>query len=156
MKNKKILFYFLVFVVIIGFLKFLQIKSQEKFLNKQEILNLCIEHTKITYHIHPIIKIYLNEKEIKIPENIGIEDNCMRPIHTHNDPPKVHIEAPLAYNFRLSDFFRVWNKEFSQNNILGYRRDQGYNFKIFINKKESEKFDPVLKNGFLYEIKISK
>lgn len=39
------------------------------------------------------------------------------PIHTHDDTGIIHIESPVKRDFTLADFFAVWNKPFSKDQI---------------------------------------
>ena len=72
-------------------------------------------HTNATQHIHPRLKIFVDEEPEVIPANIGIVRSCMAEVHTHDASGTIHLESVLAgKTFKLNDFFTVWNKELSR------------------------------------------
>ncbi len=155
--NFKILFFVTVLVIVIAGLKLWQLKTMSKLQTREDFLRLCVEHTGVSYHIHPQIKIFVDEKPFMIPSGIGIEPGCMRVIHTHDDLPKVHIESPRPFDFTLEDFFVIWNKPFQEDRILDYSFEDGYVFRFFEDGKEV--YDPqniVLKDNAVVEIKITR
>jgi len=79
----------------------------------QELVLGCTTDMATTYHIHPRLTIFVDDKRFAVPSEIGIEEGrCMHPIHTHDASGKIHVESPKAANFTLGDFFLVWDKKF--------------------------------------------
>jgi hypothetical protein len=74
-------------------------------------------------HIHPRLRIVVNGKEEKIPTNIGLSFGCERAVHTHDTTGEIHVEPNYPRDFTLGDFFAVWGKPFSKNQILDYLAD---------------------------------
>jgi hypothetical protein len=44
----------------------------------------------------------------------------MLPLHTHDDSGKIHVEADVVRDFKLQDFFDVWDRPFSQTKVLDF------------------------------------
>lgn len=89
-------------------------------------LGLCVQHTGVGMHIHPHLKIFVKDEEVKIPANVGISGGCMRPIHTHDDSGTLHLEFPNVRDVALGDFFKIWERQFDWTKV-----------KIIVNSKEN-------------------
>ena len=67
-------------------------------------------------HWHPTLEIYVGEKKIDIPENIGI-GAVHQPMHTHDDLPVIHLEFTGIVredDLVLGQFFKNWGKDMRQ------------------------------------------
>ncbi len=75
----------------------------------------CISgHTGIAYHWHTELLVYEDGNLVMIPANVGIEPGCMKPIHTHAEDNKIHIEPSDAdMRFTVGDFLEEWGRPFS-------------------------------------------
>jgi hypothetical protein len=62
------------------------------------------------FHIHAMLRIYVNGKQQPVPANIGIDPQgrFLAPLHTHDGSGIVHIESERPYPFTLGEFFAVW------------------------------------------------
>lgn len=155
-KLKSLSFIVVVLIVVFGF-KYWQLRNNFTINTAQDMLNLCVEHVAIGYHIHPQIKISVNGKPFSIPAGIGIESGCMKVIHTHDDLPKIHVEAPKAFDFTLKDFFDIWGKSLSKAQVIDYKASNGYNFEFLENGRQIDNPETiVLSDNKSIEIKISK
>ncbi|NBS41222.1 hypothetical protein EBS80_01005 [bacterium] len=76
----------------------------------REIAMSCTTDMATQFHIHPWLAIKVDGVAQTIPEDIGITNGCMNPIHTHDATGKIHVESPVQRDFTLGDFFAVWNK----------------------------------------------
>lgn len=66
-------------------------------------------------HWHPELKIFVDGKEMTIPQHIGLGGSEESPIHTHEDLPLIHLEFPgivRKSDITLGKFFQVWGKDF--------------------------------------------
>lgn len=93
------------------------------------------------YHIHPHLAIIINGTSTVIPVNIGIDLQCERVIHTHDDTGTIHIEPNVSSTFTLGDFFSVWGKPFNRSQILDYYSDASHEIVMTVNGKPSEEFE---------------
>jgi hypothetical protein len=87
------------------------------------LLSLCIQHTNLGAHYHYTVEIQIDTVPFPIPGNIGITENCMKPVHTHEPGGYIHNELPASYTGStptLGDFFSVWGQVLSDNNLVGY------------------------------------
>lgn len=72
-------------------------------------------------HTHQHLVLIDHGKELTIPNNVGQrpERNCLYWIHTHTPDGIIHIEAPQPRTFTLGDFFMIWGRPLSSDNVGG-------------------------------------
>lgn len=101
-------------------------------------------------HWHPKLKIIINGKEKRIPENVGITNAAHFPTHTHDDADEgvLHMENsnPTKRTVTLGYFFEVWGKKFSENCIFDYCTNSG-NLTMTVNGEKNTEFQ----NYFMQE-----
>jgi hypothetical protein len=54
-------------------------------------------------------------------------------LHTHDESGKIHIEAPKLRDFTLGQFFDIWNKKLSNNQIFNYVANTNNPLNVYIN-----------------------
>jgi hypothetical protein len=63
------------------------------------------------YHIHSQLTIKLPDgTTAEVPPNIGVSENCMYWLHTHEPDGQLHVEAPDETLATLADFLEVWRR----------------------------------------------
>jgi hypothetical protein len=63
------------------------------------------------YHIHSQLTIKLPDgSTAEVPPNIGINQNCMYWLHTHETDGLLHVEAPDETLATLADFLEIWRR----------------------------------------------
>jgi hypothetical protein len=63
------------------------------------------------YHIHSQLTIKLPDgTTAEVPPNIGINDDCMYWLHTHEPDGQLHVEAPDETLATLADFLEIWRR----------------------------------------------
>ena len=91
-----------------------------------------------TYHIHALLKVYVNGKQTPVPQGIGIDPQgqFLAALHTHDTSGIVHMESDSFYPFTLGEFFDVaWGVKFT-NTQLGAYYNQGQNtLQVYVNGK---------------------
>ncbi len=97
-------------------------------------------HTNLALHIHPFLTIFIDGVQQPIPANIGIFPGVMRPVHTHDATGELHIESKCVRTFRLGDFFDIWGKEFSKDQILNKTSAEG-TITMTVNGQQSDDFE---------------
>ncbi len=103
---------------------------------------LCIDDTAVIVHLHPRLRIFINGKPTPIPANIGISEDCTRPIHTHDSDGVIHVESPVQYPYTLGDFFMVWAaQKFSSTTLVGYTADATHKITMTVNGVVSNQFE---------------
>ncbi len=110
-------------------------------------------------HIHPYLQIVINGENQVIPSNMGISSSKMNIIHMHDASGKIHVESPVARDFKLKHFFLTWSKwsgkekVFNSTCIFEFCNTADKKVKMFVNDKENTEFgDLILKD--LDRIKI--
>ncbi|MBI1888800.1 MAG: hypothetical protein HYS15_02620 [Candidatus Spechtbacteria bacterium] len=113
----------------------------------------CVTHSG-GMHIHPRLRIIINETREDIPANIGISSGCMRPMHTHDGSGTIHIESPRFHEFTLGDFFKTWGKPFSATEILGVKVDSTHSLTMTVQGAANTEYEHhILKDAEEIEIR---
>lgn len=112
------------------------------------ILQVCVNHTGAGMHIHPNLEIMIDGVTQTIPKDIGVGGACMRPIHTHDESGRIHVEFPGKRDFTLGDFFTLWSKPFDETHLLDKVVDNTHEIIMTVNDQPSTEFrNQVLKDG---------
>ena len=102
----------------------------------QDPVYQCIESDNLPYQAYVTISITINGQPSEVPANIGVLDNCLRPIHTHDRSGLVHIVYDRPYDFKLGHFLWYW----------GFNLQQ-YDATVYVNGVQQDKFlDMVLRD----------
>lgn len=109
-----------------------------------ELVMSCTTDMATQYHIHSHLQIIINGQVQEIPASVGIENNCLHPIHTHDNSGKIHVESPEKRDFILGDFFNVWNKPFNKDQILDYKREDNHTIKVTVDGQDSQDFERII------------
>jgi len=87
----------------------------------------CNSFEQLLFHIHAHLDIIINGHYFLVPAQIGITNTCFYWLHTHDISGIVHIESPVNRNFTLGQFFDIWNKKFS-NDQIRFNNTQIFNY----------------------------
>lgn len=113
------------------------------------LANTCIDHSPgIAMHIHPHLEIMIDDKREAIPSGVGVSPLCMKTIHTHDSSGKLHAESPIKRDFTLGEFFTIWEKPFSRDQILEWKRDAEHEIIVTVDGIPSDAYEnTVLRDG---------
>ncbi len=123
-------------VVVIGLIVFLGARYSGPSKTNREVALSCTTDMATRFHIHPSLEIRINGEKQVIPTNIGVDANCMNALHTHGTSGEIHVESPQKRDFTLSDFFAVWGKTYSKDQILDSKADEKYIIRETVNGQE--------------------
>jgi hypothetical protein len=90
-----------------------------------------MEHT--VFHVHAHLDIIINDVYFLVPSQVGIPSNCFYWLHTHDESGIVHIEAPMHRDFTLGQFFDIWNKKLSNDQIFNYVANANNPLTVYVN-----------------------
>jgi hypothetical protein len=95
------------------------------------------------FHIHAMLRVYVDGKRITVPSQIGIDagSGFLAPLHTHDASGVIHMEAVETYPFKLGQFFDVWGVKFDDHQIGAYRDGGARTLQVYVNGKRVS--DPV-------------
>ncbi|MGN6373338.1 MAG: hypothetical protein ACTHM1_10160 [Solirubrobacteraceae bacterium] len=87
------------------------------------------------YHVHAVLRIYVEGKQVEVPAEIGIDqqESYLAPLHTHDSSGIIHMEATEPYPFKLSQFFLVWGVKFNNSQIGSYKAGGGKQLAVYAN-----------------------
>ena len=104
----------------------------------------CVNHGGVSMHIHPNLSIFINDEQVVVPEMIGIDDLCMRALHTHETTGKIHIEYPEKHTFTLGDFFANWKQAYNKDRIFDYTVDDTHVIRMTVDGEESDEYEDLI------------
>jgi hypothetical protein len=89
------------------------------------------------FHIHAILRIYVNGLLRPLPANIGLDQarGLESSLHTHDSTGIIHMEAPHPFNYTLGDFFAVWGVKLGPAQVGGLKRLGGDHLHFYLNGK---------------------
>jgi hypothetical protein len=92
----------------------------------------CNSMEQFAMHIHAHLDIIVNGVYFLVPSQIGIPGNCFYWLHTHDESGIIHIEAPMHRDFTLGQFFDIWNKKLSNDQIFNYVANANNPLNVYI------------------------
>ncbi len=90
----------------------------------------CGSQEYATLHVHTHLAIFLNGKQIQVPQFIGFAPNpagpCLYWIHTHDTSGVIHVEAPdisppQGGPYTLGMLFDIWGQPLEAANVAGLK-----------------------------------
>jgi hypothetical protein len=79
------------------------------------------------------------------------------PLHTHDSSGIIHVESPLSRTFLLGDFFAVWGRIISPQQVLRYHADATHRITMTVDGRPSTAFGSlVLQDGQQIVIRFTK
>ena len=114
--------------------------------NNWEIEETCLgSHSSDISHTHSTLSIFIDEDEISIPQNIGIQDSVcpdgMRGIHTHDDTGRLHIETPSQIDAPVGAFFNIWGETFNSEQIFNNVANSSKEVVMLVNDVNNDEFE---------------
>lgn len=107
----------------------------------REVALTCTTDMATEFHIHPTLEIVANGESQVVPADIGIRSGCMNALHTHDMVGTIHVESPEKRDFTLADFFAVWEKPFSSEEVLGFKTDASHRIRVSVDGIEVDTFE---------------
>jgi hypothetical protein len=88
-----------------------------------------------SYHVHAVLQIYIEGKQIPIASQVGIDaqEEYLAPLHTHDSSGIVHQESTEPYPFKLSQFIAVWGIKFTNTQLGSYKDEGGKELALYAN-----------------------
>ena len=85
---------------------------------RNNAMNLPVQ-SDVVYHVHTMLRVYVNGKQIPVPANVGIDPQgqFLAPLHTHDASGIIHLEANQVYPFTLGQVFRIWGVKFTDTQL---------------------------------------
>jgi hypothetical protein len=92
---------------------------------------------KEKFHIHALLRIYVNGLLSPLPADIGIDSakGIESSMHTHDGSGIIHMEAPHPYPYTLGDFFSVWGVKLGPAQVGGLKGYGGNRLHFYLNGK---------------------
>jgi site-specific recombinase XerC len=75
-----------------------------------------------------VLSVTIDGKPVEVPEGIGRDENCIRPLHTRGDG-NVYVIYSRPIRFTLLDLLRLWNLD-----------TEGYEISIWVKGKGQQEF----------------
>lgn len=68
----------------------------------------CSAEEQAAFHIHTHLDVFVDGQSYIVPADIGIKNNCLYWLHTHDATGIIHIESPVETTYRLGQFLDIW------------------------------------------------
>lgn len=90
----------------------------------------CAAQEYVTLHVHQHLDLYVNGKQMQIPQFIGTapgpSGGCLYWVHTHDESGTIHVEAPVlaptgASGFTLGMFFDIWGEPLTSTQVATFK-----------------------------------
>ncbi len=87
------------------------------------------------FHIHALLRIYVDGILVPIPKNIGVDrsQRIYSSLHTHDKTGIIHMEATHPRRFLLGDFFAVWGVKLGPDRVGGLTGLGGDKLHFYLN-----------------------
>jgi hypothetical protein len=93
-------------------------------------------------HYHPLLKVYVNRRQVPVPANIGIDPTQdamqMAGLHTHTPDGTIHVEGVSGAT--LGQFFQIWGVALSARQLGPYRARGENAVRMWVDGKPSTAF----------------
>jgi len=94
----------------------------------------CNTAEQLLYHIHAHLDIIINGQNYLVNSQIGIvPGECIHWLHTHDESGIIHIESPINKDFTLGQFFDIWNRKLSSDQIFTYVANNTHPLNVYVN-----------------------
>ena len=113
-------------------------------MSTREIATTCDPAMGNAYHVHPQLEIWVDGVQVPVEPNIGVRAGCMTRLHAHEGDGTIHVESPVERPFTLADFFAVWGKPFSREQLLDYKAENGKKITVLVNGEPVETYEETL------------
>jgi sulfur carrier protein ThiS len=120
-------------------------KSLEDMTSREVALRMTMDMAT-EFHIHPEIEVIINGEKQDIPPNIGVKQNGMTALHTHEGGGVIHVESPIQKDFTVGDFFAVWGKIFTKDQIINSVVDESHQIIVTVNGSTVDTFENTVMN----------
>jgi hypothetical protein len=114
------------------------------YLRTQDPIYQCITDPKSQpFQLSIPITVTRDDTTVPVPPGIGIDNKCIRPIHTLQ-PNVIHIAYSRSYPFTLGHFLYIWKIDLTK-----------YNTKVYVNNilhTNGSYLDVVLKQGMTIRV----
>ncbi len=98
-----------------------------------------------SFHIHPHLSITVNGENQVIPKGVGVASpTCIRPLHTHETDGVLHVEFEYKRDFTLAEFFQVWGKTFTKDQILDFKKDATHDLTLTVDGLPTQDFENLI------------
>lgn len=113
-------------------------------LSKDDPLKVCINNHETHYKISATLELWVDNKQVPIPANMGNTPDCRRSMYTLADDGVVYAEWDQEYPFEVGHF--LWMSEFKLRDM-----DESKSV-IYVNGKASDEFIRTpFKDGYHYK-----
>ena len=117
------------------------------YLRTQDPIYQCIKDANSQpFQLSIPITVTLNGNNVAVPAGIGMNNNCIRPVHTI-EPNVIHIAYSRPYPFTLGHFLYNWKIDLTK-----------YNTKVYVNdilNKNGSYLDIILKQGMSIRVEFT-
>lgn len=114
-------------LAIVGLGSVLGVSALTGYLKTRDPIYQCLSDPNSSpFQLFVPISVIQDGKSVEVPKGIGIEDNCIRPVHTLREN-QIHVAYKEPYQFTLGHFLYNWKIDLSKYQIRIFLDGQEYN-----------------------------
>ncbi|HSD98277.1 MAG TPA: hypothetical protein VLB73_01085 [Patescibacteria group bacterium] len=106
----------------------------------------CIDYTKpILQDFHVTLAIQINDKTLQLDPTIGQDyGNCLHDIFTNDSSGVVYVQSNDNQTFSLGQFFDVWKKTFTPQQIFSFQTSSSRHIEVLVNNQKIEAYRNII------------
>lgn len=93
----------------------------------------CEHGEPLRQHEHAHLTVFALGQAVPLPEYLGLDGECLMPLHTYDGTGVIHLETATARGFSLGNFFAIWRQPLSPNTLLNFKADATHQVRAFVN-----------------------
>lgn len=96
---------------------------------RADLMGLPAEGT--TMHEHANVQVFVHGEQLDVPASVGVGDDDIVSLHTHEGSGTVHMESQSIYPFTLGEFLDVWGVRLNETCLGGYCEDDESTLRVY-------------------------
>ena len=72
-------------------------------------IKVCIDDRNTPFKLQATLELYVDGRQVDLPANIGVNDNCQRSMYTLTGDGTIYAEWEEEYPFEIGHFLWMWD-----------------------------------------------
>ena len=102
-----------------------------------QVAGISCEHGEpLRQHTHAHLSIFAEGRTVPLPEYVGLDGECLMPLHTYDGTGIIHLETATGRDFSLGDFFVIWHQPLSTSGLMSFQADGTHQIRASVNGQQ--------------------
>jgi hypothetical protein len=99
-----------------------------------EVDGMSCEHgDPLRRHAHVHLSVFAEGQTVPVPEYVGLDGECLMPLHTYDGTGVIHLETATERDFSLGNFFAIWHQPLSTSILMNFKADGTHQIRASVN-----------------------